>query len=227
MAACHHAFAQTGIAEVRIMAEVEAVLAEALADMKAGRSRTMPDYLGLVPNSERAELAELLSIFFMREAAAAGPERVDPERYERALGVLDRLNAAGPIGNLPAALAELRRTRRLRRDDIVSAIAERFGVKGDGRERLRRSYHELETGQLMGRGVSFRLLKALGDILHVDAEDLVAAASRATSVSTSPARAFGRGLGEVEPVRGAREENPPRDATERLIDGLFRGGLDG
>ena len=134
------------------MAEVEAVLAEALEDIKAGRPRTVPDYLGLVPRSERAELAELLSIFFMREAVAAGPERVDPERYERALGVLDRLSTTGPAGNLPAALAELRRTRRLRRDDVVGAIAERFGVKGAGRERLRRSYHELETGQLSGRG---------------------------------------------------------------------------
>ena len=87
------------------MAEVEAILAEALEDIKAGRPRTVPDYLGLVPRSERAELAELLSIFFMREAAAAGPMRVDPESYERALGVLDRLSVAGPAGNLPAARA--------------------------------------------------------------------------------------------------------------------------
>lgn len=209
------------------MAEVEAVLAEALEDIKAGRPRTMPDYLGLVPRSERAELAELLSIFFMREAVAAGPERVNPERYERALGVLDRLSATGSAGNLPAALAELRRTRRLRRDDVVGAIAERFGVKGAGRERLRRSYHELETGQLSGRGLSRRLLDALGQILHVDPEDLAAAASRAAPGATRPARAFGRGVGEVEPVRGMRGEKPPRDESERLVDDLFRGGADG
>jgi hypothetical protein len=209
------------------MAEVEAVLAEALEDIKAGRPRTVPDYLGLVPRSERAELAELLSIFFMREAVAAGPERVDPERYERALGVLDRLSATGPAGNLPAALAELRRTRRLRREDVVGAIAERFGVKGAGGERLRRSYHELETGQLSGRGLSRRLLDALGQILHVDPEDLAAAASRAAPAATRPARAFGRGVGEVEPVRGMRGVEPPRDESERLVDDLFRGGADG
>jgi len=209
------------------MAEVEAVLAEALEDIKAGRPRTMPDYLGLVPRSERAELAELLAIFFMREAVAAGPERVDPERYERALGVLDRLSATGPAGNLPAALAELRRTRRLRRDDVVGAIAECFGVKGGGRERLRRSYHELETGQLSGRGLSRRLLDALGQILHVDPEDLTAAASRAAPGATRPARAFGRGVGEVEPVRGMHGDEPPRDESERLVDDLFRGGADG
>ena len=209
------------------MAEVEAVLAEALEDIKAGRPRTVPDYLGLVPRSERAELAELLSIFFMREAVAAGPERVDPERYERALGVLDRLSATGPAGNLPAALAELRRTRRLRRVDVVGAIAERFGVKGTGRERLRRSYHELETGQLSGRGLSRRLLDALGQILHVDPDDLAAAAFRTAPGATRPARAFGRGAGEVEPVRGLHGDEPPRDESERLVDDLFRGGADG
>jgi hypothetical protein len=209
------------------MAEVEAVLAEALEDIKAGRPRTMPDYLGLVPRSERAELAELLSIFFMREAVAAGPERVDPERYERALGVLDRLSATGPAGNLPAALAELRRTRRLRREDIIGAIAERFGVKGAGRERLRRSYHELETGQLSGRGLSRRLLDALGGILRVDPEDLAAAASRAAPGAARPARAFGRGVGEVTPVHGIYGEEPARDESERLVDDLFRGGADG
>jgi len=209
------------------MAEVEAVLAEALEDIKAGRPRTMPDYLGLVPRSERAELAELLSIFFMREAVTAGPERVDPERYERALGVLDRLSVTGPAGNLPAALAELRRTRRLRREDVVGAIAERFSVKGASRERLRRSYHELETGQLSGRGLSRRLLNALGQILHVDPEDLAAAASRATPAATRPARAFGRGVGEVEPVLGMKGVEPPRDPSERLVDDLFRGGADG
>jgi hypothetical protein len=210
------------------MAEVEAILAEALEDIKAGRPRTVPDYLGLVPRSERAELAELLSIFFMREAAAAGPMRVDPESYERALGVLDRLSVAGPAGNLPAALAELRRTRRLRRDDVIDTLAERFSVAGAGRERLRRSYHELETGQLSGRGLSRRLLDALGEILHVDPEDLAAAAvSRIVSSTTQPGRAFGRGIGEVEPVGGMRGKERPRDQSERLVDDLFRGGADG
>jgi hypothetical protein len=213
------------------MAEVEAVLAEALEDIKAGRPRTMPDYLGLVPRSERAELAELLSIFFMRDAIAAGPECVDPERYERALGVIDRLSASGPAGNLPAALAELRRTRRLRRDDVINALAERFEVKGAGRDRLRRSYHELETGQLAGRGLSRRLLDALADILRVDPEDLAAAAARAVPAGASPARAFGRGLGEVKSPRAASslggERERAQEAAERVVDELFRGGGDG
>jgi len=212
------------------MAEVEAVLAEALEDINAGRPRTMPDYLALVPRSERAELAELLSIFFMRDAMAAGPERVDPERYERALGVIDRLSATGRAGNLPAALAELRRTRRMRRDDVVSALGEHFGVNGAGRDRLRRSYHELETGQLAGRGLSRRLLHALGEILRVDPEDLAAAATRAMPAAARPARVFGRGLGEAQAVGGARvgeERERRKDASERMVDELFRGGPDG
>jgi hypothetical protein len=212
------------------MPEVEAVLAEALEDMKAGRPRTMPDYLELVPRSERAELAELLSIFYMRDAVAVGPERVDPQRYERALGVIDRLSATGPAGNLPAALAELRRTRRLRRDDVVGALAERFSVKGAGRDRLRRAYHELETGQLSGRGLSRRLLVALGEILRVDPEDLAGAAARTVPGTPRAARVFGRGLGEVrapsELGAGDRLERG-RDRNERVVDELFHGGADG
>jgi hypothetical protein len=210
------------------VAEVEAVLAEALEDFKAGRPRALPDYLALVERSEQAELAELLSLFFMREAAAAGPEPVDAARLERAIRVIDRLSATGPAGNLPAALAELRRTRRLRRDDVVTALAERFDVRGAGRERLRRSYHELETGQLGGRGLSKRLLAGLGEILRVDAEDL-AAAARGGGGGARPARAFGRGEGEVELTRGgplAADREQARDPSERLVDDLFRGGVD-
>jgi hypothetical protein len=213
------------------MAEVEAVLAEALEDIKAGRPRTMPDYLELVPRTERAELSELLSIFFMRDAIAAGPERVDPERYERALRVIDRLSEMGPAGNLPAALVELRRTRRLRRDDVVGALAERFGVKGVGRNRLRRAYHELETGQLSGRGLSRRLLDALGEIFRVDPEDLASAAARALpGPAVRSAQVFGRGLGEaLSPVEPAysRERERGGNQGERLVDDLFHGGTDG
>jgi hypothetical protein len=155
---------------------------------------------------------------------------VDPGRYERALRVIDRLSAMGPAGNLPAALAELRRTRRLRRDDVVGALAERFDVKGVGRDRLRRAYHELETGQLSGRGLSRRLLDALGEILRVDPEDLAAATARAVpGAAVRPAQVFGRGLGEVrssgEPAH-SRERERGRSPGERLVDDLFYGGAD-
>lgn len=212
------------------MSDIDAVLAEALEDIKAGRARAVPDYLQLVPRAERAELEELLSIFYMHEAIAAGPEPVDPVRYERALGVVDRLSTSGCAGNLPAALVELRRTRRLRRDDVVAALSERFGVKGAGRERLRRAYHELETGQLSGRGLSKRLLGALGEIFNVDVSDLAAAVARAPSGASRSARAFGRGVGEVQPrgeLAPARDPQRARTAEERIVDGLFYEASDG
>ena len=212
------------------MPEIDAVLAEALEDIKAGRARAVPDYLQLVRRTERAELEELLSIFYMHEAIAAGPEPVDPSRFERALGVIDRLSASGRAGALPAALVELRRARRLRRDDVVAALAERFGVKGAGGERLRRAYHELETGQLSGRGLSRRLLGALGEIFHVDVEDLAAAATRAPAGSSRSAQVFGRGVGETRSrgdVASARERRPGRGPEERLVDELFYEANDG
>lgn len=210
------------------MADLDAVFTEALEDINAGRARTMPDYLGLVPRSERAELAELLSMFFMHDAAATGPTHADAASYERALGVLDRLSGKSPAGNLPAALQELRRTRRLRREDVIQALAERFVITGQGRERLRRSYHELETGQLPGRGLSRRLLNALGEILRVDPDDLAAAALWQTVANPArPGQAFGRGAGQLEPVGGMRGKQPPREPSERLVEDLFCGGTDG
>lgn len=212
------------------MPKTEAILAEALEDFKAGRARTMPDYLELVPRAERAELEELLSIFYMQEVIAAGPEPVDAARYERALAVIDRLGASGRAGTLPAALVELRRTRRLRRDDVVAALAERFGVEGAGRNRLRRAYHELETGQLSGRGLSRRLLGALGEIFRVDVDDLAAAARRVPAGSRPPAQVFGRGVGEAGnrgELASARERHPGRGPEERLVDELFYEGRDG
>lgn len=212
------------------MPEIEAVLAEALEDLKAGRARTMPDYLELVPRAERAELEELLSIFYMHNAIAAGPEPIDPARYERALCVIDRLSASGRASTLPAALVELRRTRRLRRDDVVAALAERFDVKGAGNDRLRRAYHELETGQLWGQGLSRRLLDALAEIFRVDVEDLAAAATRPPGRSRRPGQVFGRGLREARnrgDLAAARERHPGRGPDERLVDELFYEGRDG
>jgi hypothetical protein len=211
------------------MAEIDAVLAEALDDIKHGRARTVPDYLKLVPDADRDRLEELLTIFHSHQAAAEGPDAVEPRRYQEALELVQRVfSDERGKGELPAVLAELRRARRMRREDVVGALAQRFELVGRDENDLQRAYHRLETGQIEGPCLSDRLLAALGSIFKIDAGDLRSAANRGSTAGPVPAQAFGRGLGEVE-----AGELPADDAAGapsdrgRAVWKLFYGGPDG
>jgi hypothetical protein len=213
------------------MADIDAVLAEALEDIKHGRARTVPDYLKLVPDADRDRLEELLAVFHTHQASAEGPDPVDPQRYQDALELVDRVfSEERSKGELPGLLAELRRVRRIPREELLGGLAERFGLAGKDRKRLQRAYHQLETGQIEGRCLSDRLLDALGSILKTDPRDLRSAADRSGRRGPVPAQAFGRGLGEVSGVE-ASSDGPARQAGsshgERLVHDLFHGGPDG
>lgn len=214
------------------MADIDAVLAEALEDIKQGRPRTVPDYLKLVPDADRDRLEELLAVFHSHQAAAEGPDPVDPQRYQDALALVDRVfSAERGKGDLPVLLAELRRARRVSREELLGGLAERFGLAGKDRKRLQRAYHQLETGQIEGRCLSNRLLEALSSILKIDPRDLRSAADRSGRMAPAPAQAFGRGLGEVKRVEASGDGRPARQAGsshgERLVHDLFHGGPNG
>lgn len=212
------------------MAEVEAVLAEALEDMRAGRERTVPDYLKLVSEDDRDELAALLSVFYLHHSAAEGPEAVDAERLENALAWVDRyFDETELSGPLPAALVELRKARRLRRDQVVGWLAERFQIRGAGTGALARAYHQLEIGQVPGSGLSRSLITALGDYFKVDAEDLAAAARQSPEAPVQEAPVFARGSKAIGEARAKPSEpgSPIEgDAGERTVERLFYGGPD-
>jgi hypothetical protein len=213
------------------MAEIDAVLAEALEDIKHGRARTVPDYLKLVPDDDRDRLEELLAVFYTHQAAAEGPDAVDSQRYQDALQLVDRIfSEERGKGELPAVLLELRRARRVPREELVGGLAERFGLVGPSRQSLKRAYHRLETGQIEGPCISGRLLEALGSILKTDPRDLRSAADRSGRMVPAPAQAFGRGLGEVKSAQ-APGDKPAGQASgdhgERLVHDLFYGGPDG
>jgi hypothetical protein len=214
------------------MADIDAVLVEALEDIKQGRARAVPDYLKLVPDADRERLEELLAAFHTHQAAAEGPDPVDPQRYQDALELVDRVfSEERAKGELPALLAELRRVRRVPREELLSGLAEHFELKGTNRKRLQRAYHQLETGQIEGRCLSDRLLEALGAILRVDPRDLRSATDRSGRMKPAPAQAFGRGLGEVKtfeaPDHGRLTRQGGSSHGERLIHDLFHGGPDG
>jgi hypothetical protein len=215
---------------VVVMAEVEAVLAEALEDMRAGRERTVPDYLKLVPEADREELATLLSVFYLHHSAAAGPDVTDAERLKDALALVDRyFNEAEIAGPLSAVLVELRKSRRLRRGQVVDWLADRFQVKGAGEGALARAYHRLEIGQISGTELSGSLLSALGEYFKVNADDLAAAASQMSKVPVREAPLFARGSKAIGESR-ARPDEPGSltegDAGERVVERLFFGGPD-
>jgi hypothetical protein len=213
------------------MADIDAVLAEALEDIKQGRARTVPDYLKLVPDADRNRLEELLAVFHTHQAAAQGPVPVDPQCYQDALELVDRVfSEERGKGELPALLVELRRVRRIPREELIGGLADRFGLAGKDRKRLQRAYHQLEIGQIEGPCLSDRLLEALGTILKTDPRDLRSAANRSGSMGPAPAQAFGRGIGEMKGVE-APADGPARPGVsshdERLVYDLFHGGPDG
>src|SRR2546421_61808 len=102
------------------------------ADDLEGRAEPIERYLELVPKSERAQLADLLAMYFASRRGPASRE-VNSQSYERVLAAIDRLNESqGEAGILPALLSELRRTRRLRRQDVTRELCDHFKLSDKG-----------------------------------------------------------------------------------------------
>ena len=205
-------------------ASVERIFLEALEDLRAGRTEKVDYYLELVPASERAQLADLLAMYFASRRRPLRHE-VPPSSYERVLATLDRVTEnAGQVGTLPGLLAELRRTRGLHRQDVTRALCKVFSLTGDAVGQLEREYHRLETGQLNGRRLSRRLLEALAQIFRIPADDLAAASEPPAKEPQRLARSFSRSTGAFTAVAHA----PQQQARERdpEIRALFYGGRD-
>jgi hypothetical protein len=206
-------------------AEFEQVFLDALEDLREGRAEPIERYLELVPKSERAQLADLLAMYFASRRAPASRE-VNSKSYERVLAAIDRLNESqGEAGILPGLLSELRRTRRLRRQDVTRELCEHFKLSDTGVVQFEREYHRLETGQLHGALLSKRLLQALSDLFRIDLDDLVSASLPLPQAHPArEAQAFARSGGMVRAsYRPSPGEEKPLDP---LVHDLFYGGRD-
>lgn len=205
-------------------ASVERVFLEALEDLRAGRVEQVEHYLELVPASKRAQLADLLAMYF---ASRQRPLRkpVPPASYERVLATLDRVTErAGQTGTLPGLLSELRRTRGLRRQDVTRALCQHLRLSEQGVTALERGYHRLETGQLDGRQLSRRLLEALGQIFRIPVDDLAAASAPLAKTTPRPARGFARSTGA--PTAATDAWPAQSEKTDPSVRALFYGGRD-
>lgn len=216
------------------MSGFEQALARALDDLAHDRLADPDEYLTMVPAERRDEFVDRLTAAMAGHppSATAVPAR---EAHERALAaVAAARSAGGPSGILPEALIALRRARGVERDDVLDHLAADLEIGPGGRPALRRYYHQLETGTLLGSRVSHRVLASLARRLGARLEDFVAAIQPTGPVHGVPSGALARGAGDRRPGAadpsgriggsGSRPAAPDPDA-ERVAR-LFCGGPD-
>jgi hypothetical protein len=211
----------------------------AIDDLNDGRLHDDPGhYLRTVPAARHEEFARRLTAL-MAARGRVEHDEVTSEAYDAALSAVAAITSgAGSAGILPAALRQLRKARGIERDTIIDALAAEYDVGPTGRAALRRYYHQLESGALIGPSIAHRLLRSLARHLGSDGEDFIAAAR---SVVRGPvgershlrsAPALGRTAGDSErqrrasaPVAGSRQIDRP-DPDVELVERLFTGGPD-
>lgn len=210
----------------------------AIDDLNAGRLSDDPEhYLRTVPAARRAEFTRQLTALM----AARGPvddEEIVSEAYDAALSAVATIKVgAGSASILPGALRQLRKARGIERDTVIDALAAEYEIGPSGRDALRRHYHQLESGFLIGPNIAHRLLRSLARQLDCDGEDFIAAARAVVRGSARqrsqlrPAAAMGRSAAEPEqqrtppPAPGSRQVGRP-DPDVELVERLFTGGPD-
>jgi hypothetical protein len=175
-----------------------------------GERPSVPEYLERAGKSG-AELARMLDRFL----ASAPPPQPPPERVA--------MMRAWMAGQPP--ILELRKERGLTRDLVVERLLGLLGLHSERRGKVRRYYHELETGLLEPRGVDRKVWEALGQVLGASVSDL--AGWRARAIEAGPAfRMSGEaGLDEGDVVlTTVLSAPPPPDEAEDEVDRLFRSG---
>jgi transcriptional regulator with XRE-family HTH domain len=207
----------------------------AIDDLNAGRLADDPGhYLATVPTARHEEFTRRLSALM----AARGPsahDAVSREAYDAALAAVATVKAsAGQAGILPGALSQLRKARGIERETLVEQLAVEYELGSAGREALRRYYHRLESGQLVGSKLSHRLLRSIAAKLDASSEDFISAARATVRASTGPSMravpAMGRSSGLEEPATSAGAGRgrtvPGREPDVELVEQLFCGGPD-
>jgi hypothetical protein len=119
-------------------------------------------------------------------------------------------------------ILELRKQRGLTRDVVVERLLALLELRDDRRAKVRRYYHELETGLLEPRGVDRRVWEALADVLGAGVADL--AGWRARPIEAQPA--FRKRTATALEADGVFSDAPSTPAPEDdEVDRLFRSGL--
>ena len=205
----------------------------AVDDLNAGRLHDDPrHYLCAVPAARHGEFTRRLSAL-MAARGPAGHDEITAADYDAVLSAVAAIEpGAAAAGILPGALRRLRKARGVERDTLIHALAAEYELGPTGREALRRHYHQLESGALIGPNIAHRLLRSLARQLDADGDDFIEAARAALGGPLRslqrPAPAMGRSAGS-EQRRGATPAARQRpaggpDPDVELVERLFTGG---
>jgi hypothetical protein len=179
-----------------------------------GERPSAEEYLGRA-GAEAEALAAMIDRF-----VAATPAR-RPDESEIAV------TEAWVRGESP--LLHVRVARGITRDGIVDALIERLGLDRAKRDKVKRYYHELESGLLDARRVDRRLWGAIAETVRARVDEI--ARWRPIPVTAAqPAGAFLRaGNQQVafrarmasleEPISASAPGPEPRDEIDRLFTG--------
>jgi hypothetical protein len=208
----------------------------AVDDLNAGRLNGDPEhYLRMVPAARHEEFTRRLTAL-MSARGPADHDEITSEDYDAALSAVAGIErGAGSAGILPGALRRLRKARGIERGAMIDALAAEYELGPTGRDALRRYYHQLESGALIGPNIAHRLLRSLARHLDADGGDLIDAARAVVGGSMRqrsrprPAPAMGRSAGGSEQQRGATPAAGSRpigrsDPDVELVERLFTGG---
>jgi hypothetical protein len=207
------------------MSDVDRLLAEYIAEHRAGGKADPRTYLSRASRTERRELAALIDAYLAR----APRQQFDEAMFrgssaERTVDELERA-IAGQAGLWPALLPRLRDRAGLRRSELVERLAVALGVSAR-KDKVAVYYHEMEQGLLPAQGVSDRVLRALGELVG-ETTDALREAGRALTPSgegpTAAPAAFAR-RAYAEPAAAPSPGVQPRqDGEWDEVDELFRG----
>lgn len=209
------------------MTDVDRLLAEYIAEHRAGGAADPGRYLSRASRSEQDELAALIDGYLAR----APRQEFDQAAFrgssaERIVDELERA-IAGQAGLWPAVLPRLRDRVGLKRSVLVERLAAALGV-GSEKDKVADYYHQMEQGLLPAQGVSDRVLEALGKLVGVTAQSLREAgralAPPRDGPSTAPAAAFARRAHAETAELPSTEPAPAPEAEWDEVDQLFRGG---
>lgn len=191
------------------------------ADFRAGAAADARHYLEGLPVAQRRELAALMDAF----VTAAPGDPFEPEAFAAYTASPERAQLRAALDarlaeSWPTLLPQARDAAELSRATLVSLLADALGV-GAHRDRVATYYHRMETGRLPARGVSDRVLDALGAILGLPAERLRAAGAAPRPAQAGGGAVFARApkVALEAPAPAAAAAAPPPDLDE--VDRLF------
>jgi hypothetical protein len=209
------------------MTGLERLLADYIAEHRAGGEADPRAYLSRASPAERTELAALIDTYLAHAPRQPFNQAMfRGSSAERSVDELER-SIAGPAGLWPAVLPRLRDRAGLKRSELVERLAAALGVSAR-KDKVADYYHQMEQGRLPAQGVSDRVLEAVGRLVGEtaqtlrDAGDALAPAGQGPAAAAAPAFAR-RAYGEPDAQEAAGAPTPPQPEWDE-VDQLFRGG---